>query len=302
MNFDTETYMRMLVLKAPVLIMALSIHEFWHAYTAYLCGDDTAKRDGRVSLNPLVHLDPMGTLLMLMPYSFIGWAKPVPFVRENLNNPRRDQILIAVAGPLSNLGLAIIAALLIRGLALGAFMPLPYVFEPAGKDAKGRPVVSVRDVSTDQSNDGVQIGRQLPGGGPILAGVEDRDGSPVLLLNTLGGGLVELPQRSETVQMLLHTLWKLLALALFVNLGLLMFNLLPIFPLDGHHVVRELLPVRQSAAYMNWMVQFGPFLLLALLLIPGSPVRVHMFTAIVFLNKFLVGDDLVYWVISSLQI
>ncbi len=101
-----------LLLLAPAFISALTIHEFAHAWAGYKLGDDTAQRQGRLTLDPLAHLDPMGTLLIVVAILFnfplIGWAKPVPFNPRNLGNPRRDSILIAIAGPISNILQAIV--------------------------------------------------------------------------------------------------------------------------------------------------------------------------------------------------
>jgi Zn-dependent protease len=99
-----------------MLVSLLTFHEFAHAWVAWKCGDDTARLMGRVSLNPLVHIDPIGTvalplLMIFLPANLgrfiIGWAKPVPFNPRNLNHPRRDDILIAMAGPAMNLILAV---------------------------------------------------------------------------------------------------------------------------------------------------------------------------------------------------
>ena len=94
-----------LLLRFFVLIVSLTFHEAAHAWAAWRLGDDTAKRMGRLSLNPLVHMDPIGTLMILgrMP---IGWAKPVPVDPRNIRNPRSGMPLVAFAGPLSNLILA----------------------------------------------------------------------------------------------------------------------------------------------------------------------------------------------------
>ncbi len=101
-----------LLLLAPAFISALTIHEFAHAWAGHKLGDDTAERQGRLTLDPLVHLDPLGTLLIVVAILFnaplIGWAKPVPFNPRNLSNPRRDSILIAIAGPISNILQAIV--------------------------------------------------------------------------------------------------------------------------------------------------------------------------------------------------
>lgn len=96
---------------ASTLIMALSIHEFAHAWAADTLGDPTPRSQGRLTLNPLAHLDPLGTLLMFI--AGFGWGKPVVFDPFNLRNPRRDTALVAFAGPLSNLIMALIAFLIV---------------------------------------------------------------------------------------------------------------------------------------------------------------------------------------------
>ncbi len=93
-----------LLLAAPPILLALTVHEFAHALLAYRFGDSTAKDMGRLTLNPLPHLDPIGTLLLFI--AFIGWAKPVPVNPNNLRNPHRDMLWISLAGPLSNFLLA----------------------------------------------------------------------------------------------------------------------------------------------------------------------------------------------------
>ena len=94
-----------LLLRFFVLTVSLTFHEAAHAWVAWRLGDDTAKRLGRLSLNPLVHMDPIGSLMILgrMP---IGWVKPVPVDPRNIRNPRTGMPLVAFAGPLSNLILA----------------------------------------------------------------------------------------------------------------------------------------------------------------------------------------------------
>ena len=106
-----------------MLVALLTFHEFGHAWTAWKCGDDTARLQGRVSLNPVVHIDPIGTVLLpllmiFMPFGvsrfMIGWAKPVPVNPYNLNHPQRDDILGTMAGPAMNLLLAILLVALAR--------------------------------------------------------------------------------------------------------------------------------------------------------------------------------------------
>jgi Zn-dependent protease len=98
-----------------VLVFSLSVHEAAHAWTASRLGDNTARDLGRISLNPLVHIDPIGTILLpvlafISKVPILGWAKPVPVRTRGLLHPRRDLILIAAAGPASNLVLVLIAA------------------------------------------------------------------------------------------------------------------------------------------------------------------------------------------------
>lgn len=94
------------------LLVAITVHEFAHAWSSDRLGDPTARLQGRVTLNPLAHLDPLGTLMLLI-FRF-GWGKPVPFDPFNLRNPRRDAALISFAGPAADLILAVILSLIIR--------------------------------------------------------------------------------------------------------------------------------------------------------------------------------------------
>jgi Zn-dependent protease len=100
------------------LLSAFIVHEYAHAQAAYALGDPTSKYDGRLTLNPVVHLDPMGSLCMLISMvstqgaMVLGWAKPVMFNRENFKNPFGDGALVALAGPMANFVLAILFALL----------------------------------------------------------------------------------------------------------------------------------------------------------------------------------------------
>ena len=118
-----------------VLVLSLSVHEAAHAWSADRLGDPTARRLGRVSLNPVVHVDPIGTIVfpllaMVSNVPLIGWAKPVPVGVQNLKgNWRQKYMLIAAAGPASNLVLAALAAVVLRVLTGGS--PLEVVAGPA---------------------------------------------------------------------------------------------------------------------------------------------------------------------------
>lgn len=96
----------------PAAIIGLTVHEFAHAYTAYRLGDNTAKEDGRISLNPLRHIDWMGFFLII--FAGFGWAKPVSFNPDNLKHKHRDEILISIAGPLSNFLIALLFLIIAR--------------------------------------------------------------------------------------------------------------------------------------------------------------------------------------------
>ncbi len=174
------------------IILALSVHEFAHALMAKLQGDNTAAAQGRITLNPLAHIDPLGAL-MLLTLGF-GWGKPVPFDPRNLGSKRLSPALIALAGPLSNLVMAFLAAVVIKLLA----------------------------------NSGVVL--------------------------MTGFGMV------------------FLILFLFLNLALMLFNLIPIPPLDGSKVLFAALPA-STADFQDMLSKWGPFIILGLILLDsfGGP-------------------------------
>ena len=184
-NFD---FRNLLLMAVPVLL-ALTVHEYAHALAAHKLGDDTAKNEGRLTLNPLAHLDPVGTVVLFLSQMF-GWAKPVPFNPARLKNPARDSVLIAVAGPASNI---------ITAVAVTVFLKLALTFG---------------------------FFRLLP--------------TPVV-----------------------EDLIQIIYLAIMVNVGIGVFNMLPVPPLDGFKVVSYFLP-RQwvVASYQYSMVFFGVFLVL----------------------------------------
>jgi len=167
----------------PAILVGLALHELAHAYVALRLGDDTAKLQGRITLNPLKHIDPFGFLMLLI--AGFGWAKPVMIDRSKLRKPARDDILIALSGPLSNLLFALLLVLLLRGVLF--FVPY-------------RPVASI-----------------------FLAFI-----------------------------------------AINVSLGL--FNLLPLPPLDGSHVLFNLISPR-SAAGAALFFKYGSYALLAIIVL-----------------------------------
>lgn len=114
MFLDPEIFLQF----AIALVLAVTVHEFCHAWMATYLGDPTARYLGRLSLNPMAHMDPVGTIMLFL--AGFGWGKPVPFNMAHLKNPRLDAALIAFAGPLSNLMIALIFAVPYRYLFFNA--------------------------------------------------------------------------------------------------------------------------------------------------------------------------------------
>ncbi len=210
-------------------LFAISVHESAHAWTANRCGDPTARMLGRVTLNPVKHIDIVGTIVLpliavIFHYPMIGWAKPTPVDPRNFKNEVRDDILTSVAGPISNL---MVATLAVIGLALISL---------SGQD--GRLIV--------------QIMAQTYG-----RAVGMLSGTPSILLPIAG----------------------MLYWFMFLNVLLAAFNLIPVPPLDGSHVLRHFLPERARDIYDT----LGVIALVALFLF-GGPV-IGMFLS-PFLNFF----------------
>ena len=109
---DIQSFIISLLLSLPIVLLALSVHETAHGYVAYKLGDPTAKNLGRLTLNPIKHIDPFGFICMLL--CGYGWARPVPVNTRFFKNPKRDMALTGLAGPVSNLILALIFALLVK--------------------------------------------------------------------------------------------------------------------------------------------------------------------------------------------
>jgi Zn-dependent protease len=191
----TETLLLALVL-LPGLVIAIVFHEVAHGWVALMLGDPTAKERRRLTLNPLRHVDPVGTVLLpgglaLAGLPVFGWAKPVPVNKERLDNPRFGMMAVAAAGPGTNLLLAAVAAIAL-GLIAGAVTVEP-------------------------------------------------DGAALLAISAL-------------------------QYFLLINIFLALFNLLPIPPFDGSHIVEGLLPARAARVYER-LRPFGIGLLFLLLLV-----------------------------------
>jgi Zn-dependent protease len=198
-----------ILLMIPPLLFALTFHEYSHALVATKLGDPTARLLGRLTLNPIAHLDVMGTLVFVMTQR-IGWAKPVPIDERYLKHPRRDIMWIALAGPVSNLTLALLFGTIVRFAA-----PMP------------------------------------------VTSVTQR----VLLVMAEG--------------------------SVIVNLGLMAFNLIPIFPLDGSRILTGLLS-RQWAERYREMDRVGPFVLLGIIVL-GMATGVNLFSYVIYPVIYVLG-------------
>ena len=192
------------ILQLPVLFFSVIFHEFAHGYVAYRHGDDTAYLSGRLSFNPLPHIDPVGTVLLpaacvFMGFPAIGWAKPVPVNPYRLHNPRSDMAMVAFSGPLSNIFLALMAAISFKLLTMA------YGFIPGE-----------------------------------LA---------VTLLKTLGFAVV-------------------------INLLLAVFNMIPVFPLDGSQIALGLLKGRALEIYEKHL-PYGVYIIIGLMVSGLLPRIMH---------------------------
>lgn len=194
------------------LIIAITFHEFCHALAADHMGDPTPRSRGRLTLNPIAHADLIGTIALpliniLTGFPTIGWAKPVPIDPFNFRHPRRDEIIVSLAGPISNLILAIISSLIIR------FLPL----------------------------------------------------SQILTL-----------------------FFYLLS---FINISLFTFNLIPIPPLDGSHILLNLLPEKSRIQWEETFERYGFVLIIVLVFFPiahgQSLVSLVISPIISFISHFL---------------
>ena len=203
-----------LLYRVPAVLIALTLHELAHGYVALRCGDPTAQMLGRLSFNPLRHLDPIGTLFMFL--FGVGWARPVPVNSRNFKNFRRADLLVSLAGVVMNFLLFFVTMFLLLGLNQLIWTPETWTQGP---------LTTQRDFL---SFDGWNFYSVFTG-------------ENFLFIREVGGRVYYL----DSIDEFLKTPW-LLYLQRFlmnfamVNLGLSLFNLLPIPPLDGYHVVNDI--------------------------------------------------------------
>lgn len=201
-----ENFIERAMVGLPVLLLSLTVHEFFHAWSAMKFGDTTARDMGRLTLNPLAHLDLMGSIVMVVSNFTFGWAKPVPVNPFNLRNPRRADFWISFAGPLSNLGMAVIAAVTLR-LVMSVTSPAQYVY-------------------------------------------------------------------------------AVLYFGVLINLALAFFNMIPLFPLDGSHILRSIVP-EEHGPTLDQIERFSPFILILLVISGGLWYIIGPFVS--FFHRLLLG-------------
>ncbi len=168
---DFSSIIQTIIIAVPGFLLAITVHEFAHGYVAFMYGDPTAKMQGRLTLNPVSHLDPFGTLALILT-QMIGWAKPVPVDPRYLPNPRKDMIWISLAGPAANMIAASVLALFYHGILMS------YGKSTIIGSAFLKPMVLILIMGV-QINVGLGIFNLIPvpplDGSKILAGVLSRD-------------------------------------------------------------------------------------------------------------------------------
>lgn len=258
-GFDKNAIVTLL-LSLPVILISLTVHEVSHGFIAYKCGDPMAKNLGRLSLNPLKHLDPMGALSMLL--VGFGWAKPVPINPRNFKKPRRDIALVSLAGPVSNLLLALVSTLLYT-LLLKTFFVYSELAEV------------------------VSLGSFLD---TFL-----KDGSKILLYSH--SWLFQ--NYFSNLQIVVLTVLQLMVM---LNVGLALFNLIPIPPLDGSKILASLLPQNLAVKYLR-IEQYTSLIFLVIILLGnfGGPLSVFsdiLFVPLEFLRELIMSLYMkIFWFI-----
>lgn len=217
-----------MILGLPAVLISLSVHEASHAYAAYKLGDPTAKNLGRLTINPLKHINPFGFICMVLFH--IGWANPVPINPRNFRNPKKGMAISSAAGPLSNLCLAIISIILLR-----------IVFIP------------IESIAND-------VADSLTGLESFFGSyrVFTQDGETYYTIHPL--------LRENKTFIALSVIATMLTISVALNLNLMFFNLIPLPPLDGSRIAFMFLDTNTYFNIMKYemIIQMAFIFLLAM--------------------------------------
>lgn len=212
---DPRGILIVFLLALPGRLLALSAHEAAHAWVADRCGDPTARLDGRVTLNPLKHIDPLGFFMMIV--VGLGWAKPVPVNPLNYRNYRKDDLKVSVAGVTMNLILFVVGCIVMYLFAILALAQLP--------------------VAENLYATSAEMFRTVASGQPVFVSGEYY--YSIREMMHYGTGLSDLLITPVFGQMAGYV-YQMLAYFVGTNLMLAAFNLIPLPPLDGYHVLNDL--------------------------------------------------------------
>ena len=212
-----------LLLSIPGRFMALSLHEFAHAWMANRCGDPTARMLGRLTANPAKHLDPVGTVMMLL--LGFGWAKPVPVNPRNYRNLRWDDLKVSIAGVTMNLLMFVLSFLLMCGFVGFTIHGLPH-FDSASIGSSGMFTANL-------------LGQRVVCTGEYYFNAKD--------LFTMAPYVADYLIAPALGRMAGY-IYQMLSYFVLVNIALAVFNLIPVPPLDGYHVLNDLLLRRSPFA------------------------------------------------------
>lgn len=235
-----------LLYQIPAILIALTLHELSHGYVAYRCGDPTAQMMGRLSFNPLKHLDPIGTLFMLL-FGF-GWARPVPVNPRNYKHFRRDDLLVSIAGITMNFCLFFVTMLLLTGINQLLWKPELWTL---GSLTTPREFLSFQGMNFYSVLGGenyvivenaAQYVRGVEGSSIYLSPLTPAQlRSMSIVFDSTGAYYFAVDGLADY----LRTPWliyvqRFLMFFARINLSLAVFNLIPIPPLDGYHVVNDI--------------------------------------------------------------
>ena len=212
-----------LLLSIPGRFMALSLHEFAHAWMANRCGDPTARMLGRLTVNPAKHLDPIGTVMMLL--LGFGWAKPVPVNPRNYRNLRWDDLKVSIAGVTMNLLMFVLSFLLMCGFVGFTIHGLPHL-DSASIGSSGMFTANL-------------LGQRVVCTGEYYFNAKD--------LFTMAPYIADYLIAPALGRMAGY-IYQMLSYFVLVNIALAVFNLIPVPPLDGYHVLNDLLLRRSPFA------------------------------------------------------